>query len=186
MKIVETLLSYLKLLCSEPKEGEPLNWPPEIEREIENEWNEMTKAALEAAIKDEIDPDDFDMESKRRSAKINCDYKSWALIIIEALKTLRIALNARRQLFTYSGSTIDHISLSLLAGFKMKKPFKMSFYKRTLSKNSRYCKFSQRYEIFGFEAIKWLGDNERKYPIYFPLNTMPPKQTIEYDLIQKI
>ena len=32
-----------------------LNWPPEIEREIENEWNEMTKAALEAAIKDEID-----------------------------------------------------------------------------------------------------------------------------------
>ena len=55
----------------------------------------MTKAALEAAIKDEIDPDDFDMESKRRSAKINYDYKSWALIIIEALKTLRIALNAR-------------------------------------------------------------------------------------------
>tara|TARA_B100000212_G_C27373505_1_gene533657 strand:- start:31 stop:2025 length:1995 start_codon:yes stop_codon:yes gene_type:complete len=168
------------------KEGEPLNWPPEIEREIENEWNEMTKAALEAAIKDEIDPDDFDMESKRRSAKINYDYKSWALSIIEALKTLRIALNARRQLFTYSGSTIDHISLSLLAGFKNEKTLQNVIYKKDSPlKNSQYCKFSQRYEIFGFEAIKWLGDNERKYPIYFPLNTMPPKQTIEYDLIQK-
>ena len=126
------------------------------------------------------------MESKRRSAKINYDYKSWALIIIEALKTLRIALNARRQLFTYSGSTIDHISLSLLAGFKNEKTLQNVIYKKDSPlKNSRYCKFSQRYEIFGFEAIKWLGDNERKYPIYFPLNTMPPKQTIEYDLIQK-
>ena len=170
-------------------EGAPLRWPPDIEKEIEKE-KEKEVEELEASLEKEILKDDFDMESEKVSKGKyyygEYDFERWGLFTIKAMKTLRVALNAREQLFTYQNDEIDHISLSLLAGLKNEKTLQNVIYKKgSPLKAAQYCKTFNRYEIRSFYARKWLGDNERKYPAYFPLNTLPPKQTIEYGLIQK-
>ena len=177
-------------------EGAPLLWPPEIEelqewREGDGITDETIKYATAEALEHELafikerEPN-YDSQKILPTRTISYNWEEWGLIIVKAIKTLRIALNAREQLFTWD-NWIDHISLSLLAGLKNEKTLQNVIYKKDSPlRSSRYCKVFERYEIYPYEAKNWLGDNERKYPVYFPLNTLPPKKTIDYNVIQNV